>query len=153
MPETGYDSCQIEKVLEERGEVMTSTSGISMYPMLRHRRDMVTIVKVTRPLKRHDVPLYRLKSGKLVLHRILKVTKNGYIIRGDNLYHKERNVTDDMIIGVLKEFYREGKHYDCATSKSYHAYIIYNRLNYPLRWLWKKNLRPFLVKIKHKIIK
>ncbi|MBE6727212.1 MAG: hypothetical protein E7562_01025 [Ruminococcaceae bacterium] len=152
MPEKGYDSCSIEQILAEHGEIMTSSAGISMYPMLRNRRDMVVIVKLYRKLKRHDVPLYRLKSGKLVLHRILKVKENGYVIRGDNLYEKEF-VTDDMIVGVLKGFHREGKYYDCETSRAYHTYIIYNRLNYPLRWFWKKRLRPFLSKIKHKIIK
>lgn len=152
MPEKGFDSGKIEQALAEHGEVMSSTSGISMYPMLRFRRDMVVIVKPYRKLKRHDVPLYRLKSGKLVLHRILKVKENGYVIRGDNLYKKEF-VTEDMIIGMLKGFHRNGKYYDCETSRAYHAYIIYNRLNYPLRWLWRKNLKPFLSKIKHKIIK
>lgn len=149
MPEAEYDARQLEQVLAEQGEVISSTSGISMYPMLRHRRDMIVVTRVTRPLKRHDVPLYRLPGGKLVLHRILRVTRDGrYIIRGDNLFHKERNVTDDMIIGVLKGFYRDGKYYDCATSRVYHLYIIGMRLSYPLRWLWKTKLRPILGKIK-----
>lgn len=157
MQDTGYDAKHIEQVLEEKGEVMTSTAGISMYPMLRHRRDMVVITRIERPLVRNDVPLYRLGSGKLVLHRILKVTKNGYIIRGDNLMHKEYNVTDDNIIGVLKAFYREGKYYDCATHKGYKAYVFFNRVSFPLRFLkhhiWDRCLHPFLSKVKHKIIK
>jgi len=107
----------IESALETEGEIVTSTMGWSMYPMLRHSRDMVVIETVNRKLKKHDVPVYRLKSGKIVMHRILKITDNGYIIRGDNLLQKELNVTDDMIIGVLKSFYRNGKHYVCAESK------------------------------------
>lgn len=61
-----------------------------MYPMIRNKCDMVVIAKVERELKKHYVPVYRLKSGKLVMHRIIKITKNGdYIIRGDNTYKFE----------------------------------------------------------------
>lgn len=143
----------IEAAIEKEGEVITSSSGVSMYPMLRHRRDMVVIGKVDRKLKKHDVPVYRLKSGKIVMHRILKVTDNGYIIRGDNLLAKEYNVTDKMIIGVLKAFYRNGKHYDCATSKAYRIYIFFNRISFPLRYVWKAWIRPVLSKIKRAILR
>ena len=143
----------LAETIQSQGEIMVSTSGISMYPMLRHRRDMVVVEKVTRKLKKNDVPLYVLPSGKLVLHRILKVTDNGYIIRGDNLFHKEYNITDDNIIGVLKAFYRNGKYYNCATSKVYHIYIVLNRASYPLRYLWKFKIRPVLGKIKRAIFK
>ena len=147
------EGISISEILKTEGEVMQSTSGTSMYPMLRHRRDMVIIEPVNRKLKKHDVPLYVLPSGKLVLHRILKVTDNGYIIRGDNLYEKEYNITDNNIIGVLKAFCRNGKYYDCATSKKYHAYIVFSRLSYPLRYMWKKVIHPILSKIKHTIFK
>ncbi len=142
------DGLNMEHALEENGEVVATVSGTSMFPLLRNRRDMVVIEKVNRKLKKYDVPLYRLQSGKLVLHRILKVTDNGYIIRGDNSIHTEYNVTDDNIIGVLKSFYRNGKYFDCATSKLYKVYIPLNRCFFPLRFLWKKIILPFLVRIK-----
>lgn len=148
--ENGY--LNIEQVLAEKGESISSSSGFSMYPMLRHRRDMIVIETVKRPLKKHDVPLYRLPSGKLVLHRILKVTDKCYIIRGDNLFKKEY-VPEERIIGVLKAFYRDGKLYDCATNRKYHAYIVWIRLSYPLRYAWKKLIRPVLSKIKHTVFK
>ena len=148
-----FEKNNISEAISIEKEIMACTSGTSMYPMLRHRRDMVVIETVNRKLKKNDVPLYRLKSGKLVLHRILKVTDNGYIIRGDNLYHKEYNITDDNIIGVLKAFYRDGKYYECATSKAYHIYIVLNKLSFPLRYLWKIIIRPFLGKIKRFILR
>lgn len=148
MCENGYQELHIEEQLALSGEVMVCTSGISMLPMLRNRRDMVVIAKVKRPLERHDVPLYRLDSGKLVLHRILKVTDGGYIIRGDNLYFNEF-VKDEQIIGVLKAFYRSGKYYDCEKSTAYKLYKVYVRLSYPFRRLWKFKIRPILSRIKH----
>ena len=153
MSEMTYENFKMEQGIEENGEVMCCSSGVSMYPMLRHRKDMVVVKKVDRPLKKYDVPLYRLKSGKLVMHRILKVTDNGYIIRGDNLLEKEYNITDENIIGVLKAFYRGGKFYDCEKSVIYKIYVRINPIFYPLRYVWKKLIRPILVKIKHKIFK
>lgn len=146
-----YIDGNMEQTLLENGEVMSSTSGLSMYPMLRHRRDMVVVEKVTRPLKKYDVPLYRLSSGKLVLHRILEVRPDVYVIRGDNLMDKEY-IRPDQIIGVLKAFYRGGKFVDCATNKKYHAYIIINRYTFYLRFLWKKGIKPILRVIKHIIL-
>ena len=142
----------IDALIAKHGESITSTAGFSMYPMLRNRRDMVVIEKVNRPLKKHDVPLYRAKSGKLLLHRILKVESDRYIIRGDNTYVLEY-VPKENVIGVLKEFYRNGKRYDCATSKKYKVYVFFMRLFYPFRFVWKKAIRPMLRKIKRTILK
>ena len=151
MSDIGYESQGIEQALAREGKIMVCTSGVSMHPMLRHRQDMIVLEKVSRPLRKHDVPLYRLSSGKLVLHRILKVDGGAYIIRGDNLFHKEY-VTEDMIIGVLKSFYRGKKYYECATSKKYRVYIAYIRVFYLPRKLWSRGIRPVLSKIKHFIL-
>ena len=85
------DLKSVEKLLETQDEVMTRTRGISMRPLLRQGRDVVVIKKPQFPLKAGDAPVYRVKSKKeLVLHRILKVRRDGvYIIRGDNLLVKE----------------------------------------------------------------
>lgn len=145
-----YES--IEQLIAKEGKSISSIAGFSMYPMLRNRRDTIVVEKVDRPLKKHDVPLYRLKSGKLVLHRILKVEQDHYIIRGDNTYVLEY-IPKENVIGVLKEFYRDKKRYDCKTSKKYKIYIFFMRTTYPFRYFWKIIFRPFLSKIKHLIFK
>ena len=98
-----------EELLKTQDEVMTRTRGTSMRPLLRQGRDIVVIKRPRFPLKAGDAPLYRVKGKKeLVLHRILKVGKDGtYIIRGDNLFRKEY-VKESQIVGVMKAFYREG---------------------------------------------
>ena len=142
----------IEEQLAETGEVMTSSAGTSMYPMLRNRKDMIVIESVKRTPKRNDVPLYRLASGKLVLHRILSVKDGMYIIRGDNLFAKEY-VKPEQVVGLLKAFYREGKFYDCATSRKYKCYVFYVRASYPFRHFWHVILHPALAKCKHAILR
>lgn len=143
----------IEKALSENGEIATCTAGISMYPMLRNRRDVSVIRVPDRPFRVNDVPVYRLRGGKLVMHRIIDIKDGKYIIRGDNLLVKEKNVTDDMIIGRLVGFYRNNKYYDCETSKKYKAYVFITTHTFFLRYIWKKLIRPTLSKIKHLIIK
>lgn len=147
------EGLNLESAIAEMGQVITSTAGTSMYPMLRNKRDMVVVGRVERKLKKYDVPVYRLKSGKIVMHRILKVKENGYIIRGDNLIKKEYDITDENIIGALKAFYRNGKYYDCETSKAYKVYIFFNQISFPLRYAWKGLIRPILGKFKRFILK
>ena len=143
-----------EELLKTQDEVMTRTKGISMRPLLRQGRDIVVIKRPQFPLKAGDVPLYRVKGKEeLVLHRILRVKKDGtYIIRGDNLFRKEY-VKESQIVGVMKAFYREGRYCDCEKSRKYKLYIVLNRVSYPLRYLWKCMVRPMLVKVYKKIFK
>jgi len=139
--------------LETKGEFNSFTKGPSMRPMLRQGKDIVVITKPSGELKKGDVPLYKRRNYDfLVLHRILKVRDNDYIIRGDNTYSLE-HVPKDYVVGVLKGFYRNGKYYDCNKSRSYKAYVVYNRITYFPRKLWVKKLRPILAKIKHFIFK
>lgn len=146
--------------LKEKSEVAVLTSGISMRPMLREHRDVVIIERVNRPLRVNDVPLYRREGcSRLVLHRILKIRRDGgYVIRGDNLLVNEYDVKDEDIVGVLKAFYRDGKYYDCATSIPYKLYIFYNRATFVFRVLRRKYLPkvlrrlPFLGKAKRAVL-
>ena len=139
--------------LETNGEFISRTRGVSMRPLFRQGKDLVVITKPTRELKKGDVPLYkRRKYDFLVLHRILEVKEDHYVIRGDNTYSLE-HVPKDFVVGVLKEFYRNGKYVNCETSKGYKLYVKFINLIYPLRFLWAKIIRPFLAKIKHLIFK
>ena len=91
-------SMNIENVLEEKGVFVSTTVGVSMYPMLRNRKDTIVIKPVHGRLKKYDVPLYQ-RGSDYVLHRIVKVTSDGYVICGDNCLNKEYQVTDDDIVG------------------------------------------------------
>ena len=142
----------IEDLILRDGEASSLTSGASMRPMLRQHRDIVTIKKIDRPLKRGDAVLYPEKSGKYVLHRIIRVKEDIFIIRGDNNYFTER-VPKEKIVGILKYYIREGKYIDCSTDWKYKCYVFYILHSYCLRYLWNKKLRPILSKIKRTIIK
>jgi len=123
---------KIEEHLSENGFYVSTTVGVSMWPMLRNRRDRVIIQPIGKErLSRFDLPLYKRHDGKYVLHRIIGVEDGYYVIRGDNTYVKEK-VPDEWILGVMTEFYRGDKHI-VADSKKYRAYVRFWNLIYPLR--------------------
>ena len=140
------------QALIENEEISVLTLGCSMRPMLRQHKDIVVIKRIDCKLKKGDVVLYPGNNDQYILHRIMRVRKDGYVIRGDNNYFTEYGITDSNIVGVLKEFYRNGKYVNCASSKGYKLYIFYIRHSYYLRYLWKKIIRPTLGKIKRFII-
>ena len=121
-----------EKVLAEKGYLVYGIRGVSMQPMLRQERDRVLVRPVRRRLQRYDVALYRYPSGKYVLHRVIRVLPQGYVIRGDNCYLDETHVTDAMILGVLDGVIRDGKTISARALR----YRLYARV-----WVWSYPVR------------
>ena len=113
----------IETILEKEGVFVSTTSGVSMYPMLRDRRDTIIVTKPDGRLKKYDVALYK-RGESYVLHRVIKVLPDSYIIRGDNCLAKEYGITDGDVIGKLKSFYRKEKEINMMSI----SYRLYSRL-------------------------
>lgn len=135
---------RIEKAIEEKGIYAGKTVGNSMNPMLVEGRDTVLIKKPEFPLKKYDIPVYR-RLDHYTMHRIIRVTKRGYVINGDNRPDLERDITDKDIVGVLAAFYRNGEYIECG-SKEELRYAKRARLTYPIRFLrsFPKRLRAKL---------
>ena len=112
----------IENAIKENGFYLSTIVGDSMMPLLRNRRDTVKIIPVRGRLKKYDVPLYKRGSGQYVLHRIIKVHKDDYVICGDNRWQKEYGITDHHIIGVLTGVIRNGKTIS-VNNKNYRLYV------------------------------
>ena len=121
----------IETELRENKIYIGEICGNSMEPMLKKGVDRVIIVPPEFPLKKYDVPVYR-RNGHYTMHRIVKVTKRGYVICGDNRGNLERDITDKDIIGVLSGFYHNGEFTDC-TDADYIMYVRKNQRRLPLR--------------------
>lgn len=107
--------CSLEEIIEREGQIAYPNVGDSMWPLIRQGKDLVIITRKPQGrLKRYDIPLYRRDSdrqannGKYVLHRILHVRKNDYLITGDNRWNIERGITDRHIVGVLTAVVRCG---------------------------------------------
>ena len=139
---------KLEALLKRDGFIIYKTRGVSMRPLLKEGRDLVTVRPLEGRLKKYDVPLYRRKGGGYLLHRIIEVKPDHYVIRGDNTFVKE-HVPDKELVGVLVAFKRKGK--DCKVeSRGYRFYARIWNLIYPLRWVVHK-CRRFCGRIKRAI--
>lgn len=123
-----------EDYLREKGVYVATTSGVSMFPLLRDRKYAVKIEAVKGRLKKYDVALFR-RGDQLVLHRVIKVYPDRYFIRGDNR-EKGDIVFDRQILGILTQIVGKDK----TVNITDRSYIVYSRLTvwlFPLRCVLK----------------
>ncbi|MGN1217900.1 MAG: S24/S26 family peptidase [Phocaeicola sp.] len=126
---------ELTKFLESQGDLVQTVVGDSMEPLLHNRTSLVRIQSTQRILKSMDIALYQRPDGKLVLHRILKVKKDCYIICGDNRWKKER-VPFSWILGVVIEFYNG--EWIGVEAPEYIRYL--NTLSFRRKKLWLRAL-------------
>lgn len=124
LKKAGAEDSSFEAQLDEHGKIMYHIQGDSMLPLLREGNDVAVIVAKdkNKRCKLWDVVLYKRDSGQYVLHRIIKVLKDGYVICGDNRFNLEKGITDRHIIGVLEGIMRDGV-YEPADKAEYLEYI------------------------------
>ena len=129
-----------EDYLETKGFLLYTNVGCSMMPLLRQRRDVIEIRrKGSGRCKKYDVVLYK-RGEKYVLHRILKVLPQGYLIAGDNNTFVERDVTDGMILGVMTRVIRDGK--DIYMDNPWYRLYVHLWCDcYPVRMLVLRGIR------------
>ena len=136
----------IEEMLRAEGVYISTTVGISMYPLLRSRRDNVIIRPLRRGLKRLDVPLYK-RGDTYILHRIIGFRGDDLIIRGDNCYNKEI-VPRSEVIGIATEFYRGERYftedapwyklYSCGVVFLHPVLCVFKRIKWLFGAVWRK---------------
>ena len=91
---------KFEDVLDKDGELVFTNVGYSMYPLIKQREDILTIVK-TDNYKKGDIILYKSNVDHYVLHRILKIKKDKIITAGDYNYFKDQPITKEQVLGLL----------------------------------------------------
>ena len=125
-----------EEELERSGKLVYRNVGVSMRPLIKQDRDIIIISKPGGRLKKYDVPLYK-RGGQYVLHRVVKVCEDSYVILGDNCLRKEYGIKEEQILGVLTSLVRNGKEVDLNGF----GYRFYSRawyFLYPVRVIFMK---------------
>ena len=134
-----------DEYLETHDSLTYTNVGVSMLPLLRQRKDLFTIKrKGSERCKAGDVVLYRRPPNHYVLHRIIKILPDSYVILGDNSIIKEFGIKDKDILGVMTSFVRNGKEHK-VEEKGYRLYSFV--------WMHTKEMRMFLKKAKARLAK
>ena len=136
-----------EELLDQDGHLVYRTQGRSMEPMLRQNRDLVIVRVPDLRLCKFDIALHK-RGSKYILHRVIGVKPDHYLIRGDNTYMIE-NVPDSAVIGVLTGFQRKGKQHD-VTEPGYRFYARFWNAIYPLRLVYVR-IRHLAVRTARKL--
>ena len=113
----------------------TETAGLQYVSLFLPGRDEAVIEHcVPSELHRGDVILYRRVQGILVLHRICRITRDGFYLVGDNQTEVEGPLSPEQIHGKLTGVVRNGKSF----SVSYPIYRMLSSI-----WLFLRPVRPF----------
>lgn len=99
----------IDEVLLSGADVTFVASGVSMQPYIKDKIDKVTITNLSSDPQKGDVVLYKRENGRFVLHRIVGVGEQGYIMRGDNQWFCEYPIKKESIKAILKSVEHNGK--------------------------------------------
>ena len=146
------ESVAYEEMLRQDGKIITHVVGYSMFPLLCNRESIVIVESVNRvPPRRGDVVLY--KSGtNYLLHRILQIKPDEYLIRGDNTWVIE-HIPKDALLATMTGFYRHAK--GRLISRNNFFYFLYRlmlpcvRLLRRINNILKKILRKLYIYIAH----
>ncbi len=118
-------------------------AGTSMLPLLREKQDAVTVTAPTRPPRKYDVVFYYdAAQEKFLLHRVIRITAAGYVMRGDNCYYTESPIPGDRVLGVMTSYTRNGR----VKKLSSWRYRLYARIR-----VWDYPVRHFFHRVKRRI--
>lgn len=142
-PHTDYKS-EIQKY----GEIAFVPNGISMWPILKNHGQSVVVKEKTERLKKYDVAFYQRENKSFVLHRVLGVSDDGYVMCGDSQFTLEK-VKEDSVFGVMVGYY-QGKNFISSNDEKYLKKVI--------RWYknetWRKiSIKSFMfsIRVKNKL--
>lgn len=97
------------EIAEEGREVSLKVVGNSMAPFLCNGRDYVFFSALKNEPGIGDIVLFRRKNGSYILHRVCRITGEGYFMVGDNqnTCDVEGPVLPDQICAVIEKVQRK----------------------------------------------
>lgn len=121
-------------LLKEGKTVKIPVKGYSMLPFIIGERDSVTIEDIKEPVKVDDIVLFRIE-GRYILHRVVAIKGDKYIIQGDGvLVNREICHLEDIkakVIAIHKNGKRQVEPYSEKMLKRVHRW---QKLGMLRRW-------------------
>lgn len=129
-----------EEQLNKTGTLVYYNVGDSMLPLLKENRDLMVLSVPKRPIKKYDAILYKRDNGQYVMHRVIAIRKDGYVLCGDNRFVKEYGVKPEQVLAILTSVLRKGKSVSVDTAQ----YKLYVHL-----WCDFFVVRAFILRVVH----
>ena len=144
------EAVSYEDYLLEHGSLTYTNVGTSMMPLLRQGRDLFTVVPRRGRCRVGDVALYRRPPSHWVLHRVVAVLPDGYLMLGDNCVARE-HVPEDDVLAVMTGYVRDGREHS-VDELGYRAYtrvtLLTEAPRVVLRRAWR-GLRRLAGRLRH----
>ena len=93
---------EIKKIVNDGGVFPLAVTGISMRPFLTEGVDTVFIEKADKTTLRCGDPVFIFRNNNAILHRIYKLTDDGFFMKGDAHIKSDGFFSFDDIVGVVK---------------------------------------------------
>ncbi len=106
----------VQQMLDDRMDVEFTVTGNSMWPLLKHGRDKVTLTLCKdSDIKKGDIILFEALPSKYLLHRVTRVSGKYIETTGDfNTFHDGR-FPKSCVKGKAVNITRKGKSYNTDT--------------------------------------
>ena len=127
----------LPELLRSGAEFPLVISGNSMYPFLKEGRDTVYLSKVQDQIDIGDVILYCRCAQVPVLHRVIAVRDDGFVLLGDRQTGCETGVKPESVLAVASAVRRKGR--------------LIGR-NHPI-WFFFARIWPKLIRFRPKLIR
>lgn len=98
----------IKEQLSATGTAGLTVTGNSMAPLFKDKKTVVELA-LPKKIKKYDILLYTRENGAVVLHRVVKVAKNGLWLRGDNDMVTEKGVPPTWVAALAIKSVTDGK--------------------------------------------
>lgn len=106
---------EIEKMLAEGRQASFTVMGYSMYPFLVSGRDSVIVEHLgTRKPRIGDILLFKPLPDRYMLHRVTKLTEDGFETTGDRNSFRDGLFPYDSIVGRASAIVRKGRTIPCS---------------------------------------
>lgn len=143
-----YSSAEFAEIIEQAikagGCVPLVVTGNSMRPFLKDGENTVWLKACTESdYKRGKILLFRRTDGKIVLHRVRKVLRDGELVMNGDAQYWCENIKKEQALAVVTYIEKNGKKKSCNS-------IIY-KIQTEV-WQILKPLRPHIFRM-HRIIK
>lgn len=110
--DTGVYVSALRELTEQGQEVSMPVAGGSMLPFLASGRDRILFRKPDRPLRKGDMVFYQRSDGRFVMHRICRITGEGYYMVGDAQTIIEGPLAKECIFARITQVQRKGRWID-----------------------------------------